>query len=130
MNIGLLMVLVIIGILFALSIKSKAPELGSILSLAICIVIIFACVGRIQSIMQMLDRLNGYISVDSGYLVILFKLIGIAYVCEFAAGISRDAGYGAIASQIELLGKLTMLGVSLPVLLAVLELVMGMVSGM
>jgi stage III sporulation protein AD len=81
-----------------------------------------------KSIMSVVDRLNSYISIDQGYLLILFKLIGIAYVCEFASGISRDAGYGAIASQIELLGKLTMLAVSLPVLLAVLEMVTGMLA--
>jgi stage III sporulation protein AD len=128
MNIGVLTVLIIIGIMFALSLKSKTPELSNMLSLAICIVIISVCVSRMKSIMSVVDRLNSYISIDQGYLLILFKLIGIAYVCEFASGISRDAGYGAIASQIELLGKLTMLAVSLPVLLAVLEMVTGMLA--
>jgi stage III sporulation protein AD len=82
-----------------------------------------------KSIMQVVDRLKDYIDIDSGYLVILLKLIGIAYVCEFAAGISKEAGYSAIASQIELLGKLTMLTISLPVLMAVLEMVVGMLGG-
>ncbi|MGN0435683.1 MAG: stage III sporulation AC/AD family protein, partial [Wujia sp.] len=33
----------------------------------------------------------------------------------------RDVGYGAVATQIEIIGKLTMLMVSLPVLLQVIE---------
>jgi stage III sporulation protein AD len=115
--------------MFAMSLKSRTPELSSMLSLAICVVIIGICVSRMKSIIQVVDKLNSYINIDSGYLIILLKLIGIAYVCEFAAGISREAGYGAIASQIELLGKLTMLVVSLPVLLSVLEMVVGMLGG-
>jgi stage III sporulation protein AD len=129
MNIGVLIILVIIGMLLALSLKSRAPELSSMLSLAICVVIIGICISRMKSIMQVVDRLKDYIDIDSGYLVILLKLIGIAYVCEFAAGISKEAGYSAIASQIELLGKLTMLTISLPVLMAVLEMVVGMLGG-
>ena len=62
-----------------------------------------------------IEVLTDKIRMDSTYLVILVKLIGIAYICEFAASISKDAGYSAVASQIELLGKLTMLVVSLPV---------------
>jgi stage III sporulation protein AD len=129
MNTGVLVILIIIGMMFALSLKSRTPELSSMLSLAICIVIISICVSRLKSIISVVDRLNSYIDIDSGYLIILLKLVGIAYVCEFAAGISREAGYGAIASQIELLGKLTMLVVSLPVLLAVIEMVVGMLGG-
>lgn len=129
MNIGIMTALIIIGMMLAVSLKSRTPELSSLLSLAICIVIIATCVSRIKSIISVVDRLNSYISVDSEYLLILLKLIGIAYVCEFASGISREAGYGAIASQIEMLGKLTMLVVSLPVLLAVLEMVVEMLGG-
>jgi stage III sporulation protein AD len=129
MNTGVLVILIIIGMMFALSLKSRTPELSSMLSLAICIVIISICVSRLKSIISVVDRLNSYIDIDSGYLIILLKLVGIAYVCEFAAGISREAGYGAIASQIELLGKLTMMVVSLPVLLAVIEMVVGMLGG-
>ena len=58
----------------------------------------------------------------------LVKLIGIAYICEFAASISKDAGYSAVASQIELLGKLTMLVVSLPVFMQVVQTVLSLIN--
>ena len=49
------------------------------------------------------------------------KVIGITYLCEFSAGICKDAGYGAISEQIEVLGKLSVMFSGLPILLAVVE---------
>ena len=51
----------------------------------------------------------------------LLKMLGISYIAEFASGICKDAGYGALGSQIEMFGKLLILAVSAPVLLALLE---------
>ena len=53
------------------------------------------------------------------------KMIGIAYVAEFSSGICRDAGYGSIGTQIEIFGKLSILAVSMPVVLALLETMEG-----
>ena len=126
MNIGGLMSLIVIAVILALSLKSKSPEMSSLVSVAICLVVIVLCIGRIGTIVDTIKRISEHINIDSTYLVVLLKLIGIAYVCEFASGISKDAGYSAVASQIELLGKLTMLMVSLPVLMQVIETIISM----
>ena len=44
------------------------------------------------------------------------------YVAEFASGICKDAGYSALGNQIEIFGKLSILGVSMPVFLALFEI--------
>lgn len=128
MNLGSVMSLVIIAVIMAVSLKNKNPEISSIISVAACVCIIFMCISRIGAIVEVLKKLFGYIKIDSGYLRILLKLIGIAYICEFAAGISRDAGHSAVSSQIELLGKLTMLMVSLPVLMQVIDTITEMMN--
>lgn len=126
MNLGVMMALCTVAILLALALKSKNPEISGFISVAICILLLGLCVDRIQIILQSLHRLTDKIQVEGTYLLILLKLIGIAYICEFAASISKDAGYSAVASQIELLGKLTMLMVSLPVLLQVVDTVLSL----
>ena len=45
-------------------------------------------------------------------------MVGITYVAEFASGICKDAGYGSLGNQIEIFGKLSILGISMPILLA------------
>lgn len=126
MDIGVIMALLVIAVMLALSLKSRSPEISSMVSVAICVVVIGLCITRIGAIVDLVHRLASYISIDGTYIMILLKLIGIAYICEFACGISKDAGYSAVASQIELMGKLTMLLVSVPVLLKVIESIMEM----
>ena len=124
MSIGIIMALLIVAMVLALSLKSRNPEISSLVSIAVCLVIAFLCVERIRTILSGMNRIINYIHIDRLYIGILIKLIGIAYICEFAAGISKDAGYQAIASQIELVGKLTMLMVSMPVLMQVLNTIL------
>ena len=95
-------------------------------SLSLCIAIIAVCVERIRLIIGRIKNISLNVDIDKTYILILLKLIGVAYICEFAAGISKDAGYGAVASQIELLGKLTMLMISLPVLGQVIDIILSM----
>lgn len=126
MNIGVLMALIIIAVILAVSLKGRNPEISSIISLGLGIAIIAICVERMKLIITRIKTISVNVDMDKTYIVILLKLIGIAYICEFAAGISKDAGYSAVASQIELLGKLTMLMVSLPVLGQVIDIIISM----
>ena len=72
-----------------------------------------------------MNRLRNYLGGTESYLVILLKVIGITYICEFSAGICRDAGYQSIAGQIEVLGKLSVMFAGLPILFAVIEQING-----
>lgn len=126
MSIGLVMAFIIIAVILAISLKSKSPEFSSLISVALGITVISLCVSKLRVIVDSLREITDYIDIDKSYIAILIKLIGIAYICEFAAGISKDAGYGAVASQIELIGKLTMLMVSLPILMQLVESIAGL----
>ena len=56
---------------------------------------------------------------------ILMKVVGITYLCEFSVGMCKDAGFTAVADQIEILGKLSVLFAGLPILLAVIRQIYG-----
>ena len=66
-------------------------------------------------------KLRSYLGGAESYLTILLKVIGITYICEFSAGICKDAGYQAVAGQIEVLGKLSVMFAGLPILFAVID---------
>ena len=68
-------------------------------------------------------RIETVLNLDGGYIRLMLKMMGITYVAQFAAEICKDAGYGAVGSQIELFGKVSILFVSMPVLLALLQTV-------
>ena len=66
--------------------------------------------------------------MDSKYVAVLLKMIGITYVAEFSSNLCKDAGYQAAAGQIEMFAKLSILALSMPVLLALLETISQFLS--
>ena len=65
------------------------------------------------------------IYVSLAVCLVLFSAIGVTYIAELASDLCKDAGYQAVAGQIELFGKLALLSLSMPVVLALLETVNG-----
>ncbi len=111
----------IAGVLLAIQFKNTKPEYAIYIGLAVGIVIFWFCLRQVQAVTVQFSRIKGYLNGAEGYLSILIKVIGITYICEFSSGICKDAGYQAIAGQIEVLGKLTVMFAGLPILFAVIE---------
>ncbi len=107
--------------LLAVQFKNRNTEYGVYIGIAGCLFICFVGLRSLDEIIQTIRTIQGYIQINSAYVSILIKMVGIAYLAEFSANLCKDAGYSAIASQIELVGKLSVLGVSMPVLEALLE---------
>ncbi|MCU4842742.1 stage III sporulation protein AD [Bacillus thuringiensis] len=82
-------------------------------------------IDQIHSILQMIERVASEAKVSNVYVETLLKIIGIAYIAEFGAQITKDAGQGAIASKIELAGKILILVMAIPILTVVIETILG-----
>ncbi len=111
----------ITAVLLAVQLKGVKGEYGTYLAAAAGCFIFFYGVMKLEVILDALKRIQDMIHMNRVYLTILLKIAGITYIAEFASGICRDAGYGAIGSQIEIFGKLSILAVSMPIVLALLE---------
>ena len=57
------------------------------------------------------------------YIKILFKLLAIAYICQIASNLCEDLGYRSISFQIETIGKISILLLSIPIIQSLLETV-------
>lgn len=114
-------VLGLAAVLLAVQFKSKGGEYGTYLIMAAGLILFFYGTGKMQIIIDTAHQIQSYIHINSVYLTTLLKMAGITYIAEFASGIFKDAGYGAIGTQIEIFAKLSILAVSMPVLLALLE---------
>ena len=111
----------IAGVLLAMQFRGEKPEYATYIGLAVSIILFWYCLRQVENVAAQFARIKGYLEGTEGYLSILFKVIGITYICEFSSDICRDAGYQAVAGQIEILGKLTVMFAGLPILFAVIE---------
>ena len=111
----------LVAVFAVLLLKVGKPEFAMAVSLAACVLILLFAGGTLTSVIKELQNLFQYISLPEGYLKIWFKILGVAYLTEFGSALCKDAGQSAISGQIELVGKLAILAISMPVVTSLFE---------
>ena len=115
-------------VMLAIQFKSVKPEYGIMISVAGCIFIFVYSLSRISDIVAIVDRLSSLTSVSREYIKILLKITGITFISEISSDIARDCGYMAVANQIQIFGKLSVLVISLPVFMELISSVGTLLS--
>ncbi len=118
----------ITAVLLAVEMKTMRGEYGIYLVMAAGCFIFFYGVSKMETIFAAMRRIQEFIKISQVYLSTLIKMTGITYIAEFSSGICKDAGYGAIGNQIEIFGKLSILAVSMPIVLALMETLQGFLA--
>ena len=119
----------ITGVMLALQIKHTKPEYAVYLSVATGVLLLLMAAQRLEIVLESVRRIQDSISIQAAYIQVLLKMIGITYISEFAADICRDAGYSAIAGQIGIFAKLSILAISMPIVTALLDTVQSFLGG-
>jgi stage III sporulation protein AD len=114
----------LIAAVLSLIVKEQKPLFSFLLALFTGLVIFLFLIGKISSIIQVLSDLAVKSSVNMVFLRTILKIIGVAYIAEFGAQIIRDAGQEAVASKIELAGKVLIMVMAIPVITVIIETVM------
>lgn len=109
------------GIILGMMLKGIKPEYSFYISFAAGILILLLAAGKVTYLIESILKIQKWIPVNASYLGILMKMIGITYIGQFSSSICKDAGYSAIAGQIELFSKLSIMVISMPVLMGLLE---------
>ena len=117
----------LITVVVAVMSKSIKSEYGFFAGFAGCIILVYLGMDKLSGIVGIIDKLKSYLSGNSGYITLLIKMLGIAYVAELTSGICKDAGHAAIASQVEMIGKFSILLISTPILEALFDTVFLMI---
>lgn len=128
MNVIQIGIIGVIGAILAVQLKGEKAEYGIYVAMAVSVILFSFIIDRLGVFVSTVGELASYIDMDAGYLATMLKMIGITYIAEFSSGICKDAGYQTIAGQIEIFGKLTILTLGMPVLMALLETIREFLS--
>ena len=109
------------GVLLGILLKQMGSSFADLVSLGTCLLILFYAVSKLGYVLEMLSGLQDKIDLEAGYFKILMKITGITYLADFSSSLCRDAGYSAIAGQIEMFGKILVLAISSPIILTLIE---------
>ncbi|MFG6327037.1 MAG: stage III sporulation protein AD [Lachnospiraceae bacterium] len=123
-----IMIFAVVASILAGQIKGVKSGFDTYIAVASCLVILGFILSRLSAVVSVIERLQSYIGIDAGYMEILLKIVGISYITQFSADMCRECGYNAIGSQIQIFGKISVMLVSMPVVLALIETIEYMLS--
>ena len=69
----------------------------------------------------MIKSISSKTNINNEFLVILIKITGIAILTEFAVSICKDVGESAIASKVDIGGKILIISLSIPIINALID---------
>ncbi|EGK14323.1 stage III sporulation protein AD [Kroppenstedtia eburnea] len=113
----------LIATFLILVIKEQKPVFAFLLATFTGVVIFLSLIDKIADVLGILTQLAEKARVNSMFLETVLKIIGIAYIAEFGAQVTRDAGQGSIASKIELAGKILIMVMAIPIITMMIETV-------
>ncbi|MGD8191551.1 stage III sporulation protein AD [Brevibacillus ginsengisoli] len=111
----------LIATILALVVKEQKPIFAFLIAIVSGIIIFYFLIDKISEVIRVLERLAVQADLNLVFLETILKIIGIAYIAEFGAQVTRDAGQGAIASKIELAGKVLILILAVPIVQIIIE---------
>lgn len=115
----------LITALLSLFLRQHKSALALPVSLGGGCLLLFFAVPYFRDILGFLGEFVAGTGLDSAYVGILVRIIGVTFLTEIAAALCRDAGESALAQTLELCGKLLILGMSMPVITALFEAVIS-----
>ena len=117
------------AIIMVILLKSCKSEWASLLSIGAGVIISIYMLSFLSQLSEMFSTWQDYMTDVSPYMSILWKALGITYLCEFTGNVCRDNGNLLIAGQVELCGKIAVMLLGMPILWALIETVAGYYGG-
>ena len=111
------------GAVLAALLREEKKEFAIYVGLATVLAIFVSILYQLSSIFEFLKSWQSQLSYGKIYLPIILKILGVAYISDFVSQVCRDAGEGAIASKVELAGKVMIFYLAMPVMVSIMELI-------
>jgi len=127
-NIIQIVIFGLVTTIIIVTVKQQRPDIALLISLAGGTVILTFVVSSLSVVIETISNLFNKSNMDSVYITTILKVIGIAYLADFGAQLCKDAGESAIAAKIELGGKILILLLAIPILTALMELILKILT--
>lgn len=112
-----------LALVLILTVGRQEKDIALILGITACCMTALAALQSFRPVLEFLFRLEAVADLQENNIRILLKAVGIGLISELIAALCSDAGYGSLGKQVQLLGSAVILGLSLPLLETLLELV-------
>ena len=116
MEIFKIILIAFLGTIFYVILKETRKDIAMIVALATVVIIMAFGINYVAQVIELIKTLSDKAGLPDNFLSIILKIIGIAYIVEFAADICKDAGQAAISSKIQFAGKCIILTMGMTII--------------
>lgn len=109
-------------------IKQYAPSYSSLAQIAALVAVLTFGMTFIKDALSSALELMNVSALQSEYIFLLIKALGIAVTAKFAADACRDSGSSSLAGAVELAAKAAILVLTMPMLKALAAAVSGLLG--
>ena len=102
-------------------IRKERAELSMAIGMVTGIIIFYYVLTQISVVVRFITEMLDMVAIEETYYLQLLKMLGVAYVAEFASSICKDAGQQSVAGMVELFAKLSIVTLSIPGLVFLVE---------
>ncbi len=117
----------IFAVIMIIILKGYRPEMALVLSIVTGIGIMLFAIYKMSSVINILNDLVTKSGINKDFLLIIIKVIGIAYIVEFGKNICIDAGQSSIATKLEMAGKVIIVVLTIPLISSLVNVLTGLV---
>ncbi len=123
MNILKICLIAIIALIVILTIKSQMANISIMITIVSGVIIFMMIIPTLEEVLNSILDIVSILDIGIEHIGVILKIIGISYICEFSSQICIDAGENAIASKIELAGKILIMFISIPIITRLLGMI-------
>jgi len=114
----------VMGAILAITIKKQSPEIALIITIAASVLIFLMVLPMLTEVIGVLSSVGQLLDGGMQYVSLAFRVIGVAYIAELGASVCKDAGETAIASKIDLGGRVIIMVLAMPVVVDIVNTVL------
>ena len=123
--------IVAIALIFTIIIvylKSVNAELALLATVGAGIILLYFTIDYLVNVFDFINNLIQLSGIDNELYLIIFKITAIGYLVEFAANTIQDFGLKSLSDKLVFVGKIVILSMSMPIIYAIFNLLIGMLQ--
>lgn len=121
-----IIVIALIAAIIIMYLRSVNSEFSLLATIASGIILIFCALDYLANTFGVINQLVTLTGIDSELYLIVFKVSSIGYLVEFSADTVSDFGLKSLADKLVFVGKLIIFSISLPIIYAIINLLVGL----
>lgn len=118
----------LVSVVLLVFLRERYPALAVQLMIAFVVTVFILLIPVLSTVVGVFVDLGNRAQLNTIYLDTVLRVIGVAYVASFGAQLCKDAKEEALAVTIELAGKVIIALLALPVLMAILDGLLRLLS--